>query len=312
MPEWLSWHAKGLSGVSADNNIRIWYSDERFRLQYDEYEIVIAPPVDNLNDFFRTGQDVDDMLSGITMAAMATRLQNAKGNCPETIAQIVQYDYVDPHNSSHRVSSPWGVLIYGQAGNNTDACNDALDEYCLANSTHDRADWTVILPDMFKRTEFVLVPRFDKMAIPDRQLTQGVYSPVINMQSAMDELVAFLSGYPEAHIKAYGESLPNPHRSVELLSVGGPDNRDNHFSLLDYFPDYINVTTLDPDFNRMSVLTKGWAQLLQDMILIAESASEFSSIPLGYSRTKRNGKLFVVRNYNNINFLVATKSNYLT
>jgi hypothetical protein len=45
IPEWISW--KSLS--HPDTDIRIWMVDQAFQFQYPDYEIVVIPPVDDLD-----------------------------------------------------------------------------------------------------------------------------------------------------------------------------------------------------------------------------------------------------------------------
>jgi hypothetical protein len=68
------------------------------------------------------------------------------------------------------------------------------------------------------------------------------------------------------------------------------------------------------DFNRMTLSTRGFLSILQEMLNWAEIMSEHSSIPTtaGYTRTIRNGVLYIVKNYQNINYLVAAKKNFIT
>ena len=45
------------------------------------------------------------------------------------------------------------------------------------------------------------------------------------------------------------------------------------------------------------------------MLLVAESMTQYSSIPLGYTKLIRNNILYLVYNYQTIDYLVAAKSN---
>ncbi len=309
VPSWMSWKSKNQVDVPADNSVRLWFADESFQLEYDNNENVIVPPVDRLDDFFKTAAEVEAFLKNITTAQMVDRLQNATVT-PATVSVVDEYDYVDPFNPQHKVKTPWGQLIYGMAGNNIDTKKDALTTYILANSTHPREDWIKIFPDLFKRTEMIIVPRWDKMALPNRATEAGVNSPVAPLTSSLTDLRAFVPGYPQAHINLHAAVVPFPYKSLHLLTVGGPENRDNLFTFGQLFGDYIDVSSQAPDFNRMSVYTKQWVLKMESLLRLAEIATEFSSLPQGYTRTKRDGKLYVVANYEKINYLVAMKSNF--
>lgn len=306
-PEWLSWTST-IPGLGA-NTIRIWFSDPSFRLQYDECEIVVVPPITPLDDFFKAGGSVQTLLTAKTVVQTTDELQAAKQNNPETIMRIYAFDYVDPLNAAHTVPSNWGVLIYGAAGDNIDTIKDALVAYVLANSARPRTDWTPLLPDIFKRTEFMLIPRWDQYAIPNRTVEAGIHSPISNLTEALAKAAAVIgSGYAPAHINSHAQVLLHPYKSISILAVGSPENRSAQFEITDVFPDYISVGSTSQDFNRMANATKDWALMLEDLLLAAEVVQDHTSVPLGMSKVTRNGVLYVVKSYQNIHFLVAAKT----
>jgi len=305
-PEWLSWKSKVPSlGV---NEIKIWFVDDAFASQYDEFEILVVPPMDNLNDFFKTGSQVEALLKLRTISQTMDKVQQAKGGYPETIVRVDQYDYVDPLNNAHRVPSTWGILIYGAAGNNIDSIKDALVDYILSHSTHTREEWTPILPDIFKRTEFILIPQWNQYAIPNRETAAGIYSPFANLSGALAKIKSLVTNYPESHINSHGTAFGHPYKSLSILACGGPENRDDKFRLTDVVPDWIAVSSTSIDFNRMTQATQNWALLLAELLLQAEKATDFSTLPFTMTKTKRNGILYVVGTYDNIHYLVAAKS----
>lgn len=308
MPEWFSWTHKTLDGGS--NQFKVWFVDASFKSQYDEFEFVIIPPLDNLDDFFKTGTEVEALLKARTLSDTMDKIQQAKAGNPETILRADEYDYIDPLNATHIVPSNWGLLIYGAAGNNVDSIKDALINYTLANSTHVKDDWLKILPDIFKRTEFMLVPRWDSYAIPNRTLEAGIYSPVANLTSALALIKQVIVSYPGSHIDTNVDLMGHPYKSLSILAVGGPDNHNDWFKITDVFPDYIDVSSTSLDFNRMSQATRDWMLTLEQMLIIAESMTEYSSIPFSMTRTVRDGILYLVWSYQNIHYLVAAKKNF--
>lgn len=309
VPEWLAWRSKGVAGVG-DNELRIWLADSSFKLQYDEFEIVVVPPTNVLDNFFKTGTEVDLMLRARNANSMITDMQTIRGDDPYTIARVMTYDYVDPFLSTHKVPSDWGVLIYGAAGNNIDSISDALIEFILANSTHTRPEWTEILPDLFKRTEFLMLPSWFQYAIsPRKTQPAGVPSPILSINQIVAR-VKEAAAYTDAHINQNAQVVPHPYASLSIITVGSPDNREGKFKISDIYPDYIAVPTSSTDFNRMSAATKEWLNMLQEQLVAAESMTEFSSVPQKMTRTKRNGMVYLVTNVANVNYLVALRSNY--
>lgn len=308
LPEWVSWKTK-LDATLTDNFIKIWFVDQSFQQQYDEYEIVVIPPTSTLDNFFQSGDKVETMLLAFSSEEKIQRIQIARAGYPETIIRMNTFVYIDPLNRNHQVPSDWGLLIYGPAGDNVDAIKDALMDYIIGNSVHTRADWTNILPDIFKRTEFIMLPLWDHYAIPNRVLETGIYSPQVRLATAVSEMKQFATQYPTAHIDSHVSVLGHPYRSLSIVSIGSPDNRNSQFELADVFPDFISVSSTSPDFNRMSAVTQGWASMIAEMLVVAEKMGEFTTIPAGFMKVKRGNVLYLTRSYKNINYLIVAKVN---
>lgn len=309
-PEWISWKAKNIPGLTAENTIKIWLSDEAFRRQYDDFEIIVVTPTANLDDFFKTGVEVERMLKAKSPSEVMYDIQLAKGNSPETIIRAESYNYLDPYTPGKKVPAPFHVLIYGAAGNNIDAISDAIVDHLLKNSSHTRDQWIKILPDLFKRTEIIVVPLWDNFAIPNRELQVGIHSPVTNPKNVYALFKQVVPSYPVAHIDEHLNIFPQPYKSLACAAVGSIDNRDALFEILDVFPDYINILSTSNDFGRMDVLTQNWARLLNRMIVEAEKMGKYTSIPIEMSKVTRNGILYLVARFENINYLVAAKMNF--
>lgn len=292
------------------NNIQIWFSDSVFRTQYANSEIVVIPPIPNLNDFFLTAGQVKTKIEERPIQVSTDLIQLAKNGHPETVIRTNTYDYKNPAAPSIVVPTNWSVLIYGIAGDNIDAIKDAIITYILANSTRTREEWTILLPNLFKRTEFNLIPRWDKFAIPNLSIQQGIYSPVINLKETVVFVKARIPEIPAAHIDNFLESFSHPYRSLSVGSIGSPDNLNTNFSLVAIFPDLINVSTNNTDFNRMGTLTKQWLDMIDDMLVIAESINETTDAPLGTRKVKRGNTLYLAKTFANIQYLIACKSSY--
>lgn len=303
LPGFLSW----INPQLPSNLLKIWFADNSFKQQYDQFEIIVIPPIANLNDFFLGPNSVKVKVNERTYPEMIDLIQAAKGNDPETAVRVNSYDYNNAAYPDFTFPTLWGTLIYGLAGDNIDAIKDATIAYVLANSTHTREEWTAILPDLFKRTEFLLIPRWDQYAIPNLTIQAGIYSPIINLKEGAIFTKAKVPGYPTPHIDEYLDTFGVPYRSLAILSISNPDNLLNRFNINDIFPDYINSGTTTLDFNRMSLVTQLWASMINEMLIVAESATDFSDIPITMRRVKRDQRLYIAKVYGNIQYLIMTK-----
>lgn len=306
MPEWISWKMV----AETETYIRIWFADDSFRRTYDEYELTVVPALPNVDDFFKTSTKVKKLLDERTLPIRTNEIEVAKDGKPETKIRTELFHYVDPLDKTNKIPTYWDVLIYGEAGDNIDSIKDAIIEYILSHTTRTREEWTEIFPDIFKRTEFILLPDWNQYAIPNRQVEAGIYSPILNVSGIIPELTRFTSLVEEGHRNRHTEVMSHPYKSMLISSVSSQENRDNKFSLKDFFPDYIAQSSTSQDFNRQNDTTRLWSEKLTEMIILAEEMTKTSDIPRRYTRLIRGDILYLVMNYENVHYLVVAKWNY--
>lgn len=306
LPAWISWSNPALP----ENNLKLWFSDSHFSQGYDKFEIVIIPPISNLDDFFLSPAAVQIAINSRTISETVDIIQVAKNNNPETVIRVNSYDYKNSAFPNITFTTNWSILIYGIAGDNIDSIKDALISYILSNSTKTLSQWIAILPDLFKRTEFNILPRWDKYAIPNLTIQPGIHSPNVNFIESAVFAKATLINYPVAHIDNYISSFGVSYKSLAVLCISNPENLNNKYNITDVFPDYINVGTSSLDFNRMGLQTQEWSIILEKLIIAAETVGLYSDLPPGIRRVIRDNKFYVASVYNNIQYLVSAKINY--
>lgn len=302
VPQWIEYVS-----LSDDSVIHVWFIDTAFSTQYDEYVIKFSAPFEILDDFFAAGYTVEQRLKLITPELIVESLQDKKGNDPETFIKLELFDYHDPFDPNRIIPTNWGVLGYGAVASNIDVMKEELIDFILSNSTHSREDWTEIFPDIFKRTEFVLVPYWENYSIEPRPLTPGIYGPMVGFDGIGDRLKTVLPDYTRHQIDTYGLIQSFPFKSLLIASIGSVENRENKFSLLDYFPDFINVSSTSEDFNRMSLPTREWSVFIHELVVFAENSTPDTILPLYISKITRDGVFYLSRVMDRVQYLVATK-----
>jgi hypothetical protein len=305
LPEWIAW----TSTDPADTTVKIWLSDAALTTQYDEYAIEIIPPMDNLNDFFLPRATVKNLLDQVTVQSRIDLLQQAKQRHPETYLRSYAFTCYDPNTNLPIVGTNWYVLVYGQAGDNLDLIKGAIVEYLLANSTHTQGDWILVFPDLIQVKEFVVLPRWDLYAIPDLPIQTGVYSSVANPQEVITFATDYISFYPSNYTPNHIRVVPFAYREVNLLIVKGYNNNPTTESFMALFEDYLPVPTSSLDFNRMTQTTRDWVLGITDALAVAEVITPSTLDITTLSTVTRDGKLYVVWTYQNIDYLIAAKSN---
>lgn len=305
MPEWISWTSLNFNNAS----IKIWLADESFRSQYDDFKITVLPPLANLDDFFKNYASVVDQLADVDPIEKMDELQAAKELHPETYVRTYRFYFVNRVNPAHRTATYWNLLIYGQAGDNIDAVKDAVVDYILDNSTKDSSEWEQIMPDLFKRTEFVMIPHWDKLAIGNLNNLAGLYSSMLDPKEALEFVKSAVSFYNPIHVENNCITFPHDYKTLMITSVNGENNLTGHEKLNEIFPDYLPVPSTSTDFARMEIMTREWSLALSNALAVAETATEYTAVPAGVRKVYRAGKLFISFIYENVNYLVAARSN---
>jgi hypothetical protein len=298
--------------VNDELQYRIWYSSAVFEQQFDEYEIIVVPPVEDLEMFFQSGLSLQADLEDMTQDQLMERIMAAKNDYPESYLQADMYEWydpLDPQDTSLRIPTYWTSIIYGIAGRNVDAIKDAIREFILENSERNREEWSAILPEVFTSTEFLFVPMWKNYSIPNRELEQGLYSPVTRMFDGVSELVRLTrgEGYTDQFITEHAEVLGSGFKSISLMVTGGPYNRDGVVSLYQRYPDYINVDTTSLDFSRMAPETRRFVLTMLDMLSVAESMTPDSIVPVKFTRLVREGVLYVSCTLDRFTLIVTSK-----
>jgi hypothetical protein len=305
LPAWISWTSTEHSG----SIIKIWLSDQAFIDQYDEYEIEVIPPLDTLDNFFGLFSVVNNAIDSRDLNELTDQITIVKGIHPETYLRIFNFDFINIANTSQSHKTSWAILVYGKAGDNIDAIKDAIVSYVLANSTYSNSEWEAILPDLFKRTEFVILPRWDLISIPNLSLQSALYSSILNPTECKDFAVNNIDFYTEQHIQSNINILPYDYKAISLVCIDGQSNITGKEHILDIIPDYIPVPSTSTDFNRMQISTRNWILTMDNLLILAETANEFTSMPANTRRLMRSNVMFISTLLDGVNYLVAAKIN---
>lgn len=308
-PSWIGYVQLGIANTNfySDNLIKIWFSDQRFRIEYDENEIVVIPPVSNLETLFSSKTSVETALINFRNNELINQINLAQNNSPATIISNETYLWKDPSNPDNSLNTIWTVVIYGQMDGNSDYIKDAIRNYISDNSTRNENDWRALIPDIYLSTEFYIFPRWLNMAISERELQVGQYSPIVNLKRELNYLKSFMSNLTSTHIETFLAVIPFQFKSVTCLVIPGMENRDNVFNIKDVFPDYLNVPTTELLFELQNTKTKEWVILMGYALVAAETVGTFDSVPLGMRKVFRNNILYVAFKYDNIEYLISTK-----
>lgn len=291
----------------------IWFADVAFNNEFDVSVLHIIPPVDNLDLFFNTPFNVQTLLDTRTPVMTMSKVDAIRGSSPYTLLRMDPFDWIDPNSGINKLKTYWTVVIYGRAGDNLDSVKEAIVKYILANSNKPVGDWADIFPDIFKSTEFIMIPNYHLQGVPDQNYERGMYSAISNYKDSLKlvERVTKGVGYTNTHIDKKLTSIPSLYRSVSVNLVPGPENRIGYRNFRDVYGDYVNVPTSHIDYMKMRVNTRAFVQTLTDMLEHAETMTPSTLVPSGYDRIEREGVWYLGKSNVDVLYLVVTKFSIL-
>lgn len=307
LPNWIQFKLRGIGG----NYVRIWMADASFRLTFDDYHIKVLSPMDDVDLLISDTDTLRNRLSEIGQSEQLDRITALVNNQPYSRMRGMTYRWSNPSTPNETLDVTFTVIIHGVAGDNPDIIREALIQHILGLSQHNIETWVDFIPDLFRRTEFVIVPLWDNLSIPNMTLLAGLNSPTVRYKDMLP-IMEYYSEYPTEHIVENLVSSTVNYKSMSYLAIGSPTNRDDIFNYQTVFSDIITMAFSDAEFSRISPRTREWLHQFIRMLQVADTLTEFNEIPLDMTRLEREGNLYVVRSFDNIQYLILSRNSYLT
>lgn len=308
LPSWFAFVSKSGDG----NENRIWLADASFQLEYPDFDITVVSPLPDRNDYLRPWATAVELLDQRSMVVLTEEMQAEKKLHPETFVRMFEFDFVNRTNPSQKKKTFWYVLVYGEAGNNDDAIKDAIIEDLVQATGEPPSTWEPIFPELFKRTETIILPRWDQISVPNMSTLTGLYSSFMGLEENIKYAQDKIKFYTEDWIKENSMSWPVTYKALSVVSVDGANNIEGKEKLRLLYPDYIPVPTTDPDFQRMSLATRTWVHFILRLVIAAEKVTSSSALPQGIRRQKRGDLWYVVGSHTGVNYMVTQRRNFVT
>lgn len=297
-----------------DFNVRIWFTNEEFENQFDEWDIVVIPPViTNVDELNTIPSNINNLINTATnMANMLPKMQAAINGKPPTITGSLPLTWHDPSGGPSTYNTPWVFLAWGPYGSNSSRIRPVIKKYLDDNSSLTQDVWEVIYPELFETMEFYIIPYWDRIAIPEMGPITGIYSPIItDIASINSRGNLFAAGLTSGQVSAGLALLPALYKSILNVSVGNPSNTGGVIHINSLYPDYALIPTDHADFDRMDPNTKDFVIKMNQALAIAETATNASPIPSGFTREIRAGKRYIAFSILGSDFLIPTKETVL-
>lgn len=311
MPDFIQF--KMLDGSRSYQGI-VWFADDSFKNQYPEYEIFVIPPLPDVNDLIGDKTVVDTRIRALPPTYHTDAFRTIRGPHPETELITYELKWHDPSDFNSTLRTYFNIVVYGEAGTDTEAIKEAIRDYLEANS--DYTKWPEIYPDLYNENEFIILPDWANIAIPENAKFVGQYRSILHVRDMYTKINALLpNGYqntPEGgnHLDENLFTGAAYYRTIMFAALGNPNNRDKVFDLRTIFPDYMAINNQDPDFVRMDPITQGWCLVLAEALDIAYSYGPNDLTPNGFTKVIRRSVHYIAFVYEGYTYAICTRFSF--
>lgn len=298
------------TNTGEENECYLWYSESNFQQYYPKYEIIVVPPVPNIDDLMANREAVIAQLGQVTTVSHNRDINDAAQGKPQTDLDTHSYSWTDPDNSTITAPALFTALIYGPQGINIDLIEEAFRNWILANSKYGVDDWRVRLPELFLPTEFYLVPLWDRYSLPNQTQEKGKYCPSIQPNDIPKYANKYFKGYSADYIGKNTNVSGSAFESALFISIGNEQNYKAEQQFVVQWPDYMVASVNSVDYAKMSPATQAFVMAMFKLFAAAEDATETSLIPTGMTRTERDGVYYLTTTVSNVQYLCPIKKGF--
>jgi hypothetical protein len=294
---------EAITVATSTTTFNVYLTDGAIIQFYKEHEIIVAPPCAN----------IDDLMVSSSLLKAAVEAGNDQG-----FFNGLSY-YAPTYIAKRRVNRVSGesietvtfsLLVYGEAGNNSELQREAIVDYITANTKLPITGWKQVYPSLWVSRINVVVPDWWSVAIQPTAMRDIIYSCGRNNQDVNE----FVSRYlPQADMSkdSYRSTFPMPYKGIEVTVIFPTLTETGKLTDFHYeYPDYISVGPMEREFNYMCPKTKGVALFLLKAVELAEDTSKKRTNPekwLNFHVSEKRGATFVVGIWDNSTWEVLVK-----
>lgn len=314
LPEYIHWIVEDVV-ANEIYDLYVWFGDQYFATQYTDFEIVVIPPIPNVNNFYGTVASLDLVLAGITQGSIINQVDNKSEGFPYThlVSRRVRWhEHFDFGTALRDVE--WTFLIYGTAGLAEEFQFEAIRNF-LANPFNTNLPlniWQTVFPRVYETSEYFVIPYWE-------QVSTNIPTPIYRAMSKPASAVSLAVGNiplvaDQLFLETNTTTVGFIYQGIMGLVIGSPSNTSNlDFNISNKFPDYIDIPLTHPDAGRMSPDTQEFVTKINQLIQVAETLNlltPLSQLPVGVSRVQRAGKVYASGTALGTRYFVITKLSY--
>lgn len=294
----------------------MWFNDQRFRIQYSYYDIIVIPPVDDIDRLTQDLPSTAVAIQSTTIDSVVAKIgYHTRANKPTNIVPF-SLTYHDPTGTnSSLIQTTWTLMLYGAMAEDTESMKSAIRDYLSDTSNYDK--WHVIFPDLYSTNEFIVIPFWDARATIEDSFDVGLYRTLVSnneLKDIQNRLVpnSYKVGKNSEIYLAENTLIGSVfYRTMMFMSLGSPSNSNTINKLTDLYPDYMALGTDSPDFSRMSIDTQDFVLKLNECFNKARLYTPDEKFPEGFTRATKGSRVYIGFDALGYTFYVLTRQGYL-
>jgi len=302
-----------------DVTCNIWLSDTVFRAFYPDYDINIILPFSNFSTTVTNTSDFITNLDNFNLIEFNSRIELDKNNNPTTYTKILNIPYKVP-NSSIEKNCYFAFNIYGLQGNYDHILKLELYNYLVNILLLSGELIESIFPTILNINEFFITPRWDKIAIPSQVGQNSISSQISPTFSEVFDLDKFIKVFSNlTFIRNNTYNVPFSYNNILLQITNGYYTEQEIKDFKEYYYDLITVSSIDPDFARMSTRTQRFVTVIKVMLEISNSNNStemfnkvLSNGNYNFTIISRGGISYISYLFNDHQYYVIPKYEFLS
>lgn len=286
-----------------NTEITLWFSDDHFSVEFFEYEQRFVSPLENLDDLIDNPEKVVEEMSDFDTVDFINRISVTRNTSPYTKLTAEKFDWFNPTIPGHKISLPWGLILYGVRGGHPLLVLEGLRNWILENSVHPVEVWSDVLPDVFKPNEFIMIPHWYF------KNCESGYGSTLSVSILQEVLGKYVVGINYTNNSRLSNTQISPfYKNGLMLSITGANsNRNNRVRIQSLYHDFTYIEPEDNDFTHLSETTRNFIIFLKEFIELSKTDrtlldNDSLGIPL-----ERNGNYYLATIYEDFIYMTPFK-----
>lgn len=285
--------------INNNLSVNVWTRNNTFKELYPDYSIDIVLPFENFGSLINSPTNFINALNNFNYVDFNRRIEENKNGKITTYTRLINIPYKVPNTTIFK-DCYFAFNIYGQQGNYEHILR--LELYDYLKNTFNLSDTQIqsYFPSILQINEFFITPKWLNIAIPSHVGQAAINSQISLAYTEEFNLDKFIKIYNTDFLRTNTYSVPFDYNNILLLITNGYYTESSKKDFRQYYPDLLTVTSLDPDFGRMSTRTQNFITLLENMLVTSNTNNSTELLNNVISNTNYN---FRIINRQNIDYL---------